>query len=317
MTRPARQGFVLLAVLWILVGVSVTALGLALLARRAARSAANRRDEIEALWIAEDCAQRVQAVMAQVLVPRAADAAGGPPAWRDLDRALAVAPLLAAPPVQPRGRCRTVLQPSGRAIDINTADAELLWRAFRQLGVPAGRADSLVDAVMDWRDADQVPRPHGAEEAWYVGQGRAPPRDGPFADIRELARVRGLEHVAGLDSMFGVDPGRIVLDRAPLAVIAALPGFSGEAVARVAEHRLRGAPVGDLLALGAELSPGARDAFLARYPDLVRLTTAEPEAWTLTVGASVGLSPITTVLEERFVRAGARAALVRRRTWVE
>ena len=41
-------------------------------------------------------------------------------------------------------------------------------------------------AVLDWRDPDNVPRPHGAEEAWYVGQGRAPPRNGPFADVREL-----------------------------------------------------------------------------------------------------------------------------------
>lgn len=324
-----RRGFVLLAVLWILVGVSVMGLGVVLVARRAVRSARNRRDETRIEWIAEDCAQRVLAVAAAGLQPNPSapgvntaaaddrDARMGAGVWRVLDTVIATAPLLREPPVMSRGRCRIALDPSGRAIDVNTADAELLGRAFQQLGVPVARVDSLVDAVLDWRDPDALPRAHGAEADWYVEQGRPPPRNAPFGDVRELSRVRGLEHVANLDSIFSVEPGGILLDRAPLRVIAALPGFTGEAVAQVAEHRARGVLVGDLLAFSAELSPSARSQLLARYQNLVRLTASEPEAWRLTVRARMTDSPITDVLELRLARAGTRVAMVRRRTWVQ
>jgi len=322
--RLRRSGFVLLAVLWVMLGAVAAGMGIAVMARRSAARSRSRRDETRAEWVVEDCAQRTLAVVADALAnsdtansARAAGMSGRSARWADLDTVLATSPVFADPPLLPSSRCRIALHPTGRAIDINTADDELLTRAFQRLGVPAVELDSLVDAVLDWRDPDNVPRPYGAEEAWYVGQGRAPPRNGPFANVRELRRVRGLEHVAGLDSMFGVDPDGIVLSRAPLTVIGALPGFTSEAVSRVAEHRARGAPIGDLLAFSAELSPVARDSLLARYQDLVRMLSPEPDAWILTVQGTVGLPPITTTLELRLARAGTRAAIVRRLTWVE
>jgi type II secretory pathway component PulK len=174
-----------------------------------------------------------------------------------------------------------------------------------------------VDALLDWRDADELPRQFGAERAWYVGQGRAPPRDGPLADPRELARVKGFERLAGLDSLLDVEPARVDLNHAPLAALAALPGFTEEALSRIAEQRLRGVPLADLLAFSATLSPGARAALLARYADLARLATTEPDAWILTSRAQQGEPPISAVLELRLVRAGTRAGVVRRRTWLE
>ena len=322
--RFRRSGFVLLAVLWVMLGALAAGMGIALMARREAAHARSRRNETRAEWVEEDCAQRALAVVADALANsdtvngiQAAAMRGRGARWADLDGVLATSPELADPPLLPSSRCRIGLHPTGRAIDINTADDELLTRAFQRLGVSPAVVDSLVDAVLDWRDPDNVPRPHGAEEAWYVGQGRAPPRNGPFANVLELHRVRGLEHLAGLDSMFGVDPDGIVLSRAPLSVVGALPGFTSEAVSRIAEHRVRGAPIGDLLAFSAELSPVARDSLRARYQDLVRMLSPEPDAWILTVQGTVGLPPITTTLELRLARAGTRAAIVRRLTWVE
>jgi hypothetical protein len=83
----------------------------------------------------------------------------------------------------------------------------------------------------------------------------------------------------------------------------------------MAERRARGIPVTDLLAFAGELSPAAWQALLARYPDLVRLTTTEPEAWILTARASAGVPAVTVVVEVRLARAGTRAAIVRRRVW--
>jgi len=315
MTPPRARGFVLLAVLWVMVGVGTIGLGLALLARRAVGVAHNRRAEAIAMWLAEDCASRAEAAIGAALDHRGGDTESSSEAaqatWSRLDAAVAASPLLSGTP------CDLTIRPTGTTIDINTADDSLLSRLFVALGSSATAADSLTDAILDWRDADDVPRPTGAESAWYRAQGRAPPRNASFADVRELASVRGFEVRTGLDSVLGVEADRILLSRAPLAVVAALPGFTSEAVARVADHRALGSPVPDIVSLGAELSPAGRSTLLANYPDVVRLTTSEPDAWLLMAHGTAGRPAVTFVLELRLVRAGNRAAVVRRRTWIQ
>lgn len=312
---PSNRGFVLLAVLWVMVGVSTVGFGLALLARRATGTSHNRRAAAVAMWLAEDCANRVEAAIGDALTHRAQDSARTTEvtlrSWSRLDQAVATSPFVGGAP------CGLAMRPAGTTIDVNTADDSLLVRLFVALGNAPVAADSLAAAIFDWRDGDDMARPAGAEASWYLAQGLMPPRNADLADVRELARIRGFAQLPGLDSVLGVEPYRIVLDRAPLAVIAALPGFTNEAVARVAEHREHSVPISDLLSLSAELSPAGRAAMLSDYPDLVRLTTAEPDAWLLTARGTAGTPPVTVVLELRLVRAGDRAAIVRRRTWIQ
>jgi general secretion pathway protein K len=175
----------------------------------------------------------------------------------------------------------------------------------------------VVDAILDWRDADDEPRPEGAERVWYAARQRPQPRNGPFANVRELTLVRGAASVPGLDTLLGTERARVSLNHAPLRVIAALPGFTREAVSLVAEHRARHSPIRNLLDFAAELSPGARDTLESHYGELVQLSTTIPDAWILTSRGSVGSPPITEAIELRLVLAGARAAIVRRRTWIE
>ncbi|HEY9478916.1 MAG TPA: hypothetical protein VIP79_02460 [Gemmatimonadaceae bacterium] len=313
--KVSRDGFVLLAVLWVMVGVSALGLALALSARGAIRAAENRRAETIAAWTAEGCAERARSVMEAVLDGGSANVgvhsfypqAG----WRTLDRTLAESALLSS------SGCAVSLRAAGSAIDVNTASDEMLHDFFIALDLPPERGDSLVDALLDWRDPDDLPRPSGAERAWYEKEGQVPPRNGPLQDARELASIRGFDAFTGLDSMLGVEPGRIDLGHAPLPVIAALPGFTSEAVSRVAEERLRGVPLTDILSLGARLSPSARSMLVSRYADLARLTVSEPDAWILTSRAHAGEPAIIAVAELRLVRAGSRAAIVRRRSWVE
>lgn len=314
MTRRER-GFVLLAVLWVIVGVTAVSLGMALLARGAAGAARNRQAATVAMWQAEDCASRAESVIGAALGSRRGDSAATADVlhrwWSNLDEAVsASAEFVDAP-------CTLSLRPTGTTIDINTATDSMLSRLFVALGDTPPTADSLADAILDWRDADDVPRLTGAESAWYRAQRREAPRNAPFADVRELSLVRGFERVANLDSVFGVQQDRLVLDRAPLAVIAALPGFTDEALAHVAEFRARGTQIPDLLSLGSQLSPAGRAALLAAYPDLLRMTTSEPDAWILTVRGAAGVPAVTVVVELRLVRAGDRAAIMRRRTWIQ
>lgn len=303
--RFAREGFALPAVLWVIVGVSAITLAGTVAARDSIATAQNRVDHARAAWRAEGCLEIARAAIAEGLAQ--SDQASA--AWAAVDSLLRASRDIAD------GGCATTARAAGTSIDVNTASAERLQAAFVALGTSDARADSLADALLDWRDGDDEARPEGAEAAWYRGQRRIVPRNAPIADVAELRRIRGFGELREADSALGIEPGRIPLARAPLTVIATLPGFGDEAVARLNELRARGQPPRDLLAFAASLSREARMALLARYPELAALVTTEPDAWILTSRASSGTRGVGATIEVRLVRAGTRAAIVRRRTW--
>ena len=301
----ARGGFVLLAVLWVLVGLASLGLALSLVGRDAVGATQNRMILTRAHWLAEGCVNVVRAVAAEALADR--EHANG--AWRTLDELVSSSPLVTGL------GCELTMQPAGVTMDVNSAGAEQLRRTFMALHVMPLSADSLVDAILDWRDPDDESRPSGAERAWYEQQRRFAPRNGPIQDVRELSRVRGLDQLSGLDSVFGVDGGRVSLAGAPRAVLMSLPGFGEELVRRIIDLRERRALPADLLTLAGALSPSARDSLAARYAEVVALVTIDPDAWVVTARARDGASPAIATVEVRLARAGARAATIRHRSW--
>jgi DNA uptake protein ComE-like DNA-binding protein len=270
-----RGGFALLAALWVTVTLSAMALAGLLVARGVTNGSRNRIALMRGQWRAEDCLARARAVIDAALNGRVAGS------WATLDRAVATAPAVTD------AACDVTLVPAGIAVDLNVVDREQLLAVLRVVGVGEPRADSMADAVLDWRVAD-----------------------GPFADVRELRRARGFEDLPDslLYAVFTAEPGRIVWARASLAVIASLPGIGEEALARIAERRSRGVAVVDLNALLGDLSPGARALLTSRYSDLTRLTTDQPDAWVCTARGG------GYAVEVRLAQAGSRAAIVRRRT---
>ncbi len=311
MRSPLRRrddGFALLAVLWVMVGVSVLAMAAQLAARESVAAATNRAELAAAAWRAEGCVERARAAVSAAL-RMARDEGPSAPTWNWLDRVVVESPLTAG--------CDLRMRAAGAALDANAADGETLRRFFAALGESTAAADSLADALLDWRDPDAEPRPSGAEREWYRAAGRRAPRDGPLADARELARVRGFERFAALDAPLAVEPGRVPLNQAPLPVLAALPGVGPEALARVEGMRFRGELVAEPAALAAGLSPAAEAEFLRNFPELSMLATAAPDAWVIVALAREGTPPVTAAHEVRLVRAGERAAVVRRRTWIQ
>ncbi|HEX2780179.1 MAG TPA: hypothetical protein VHM30_11815 [Gemmatimonadaceae bacterium] len=301
--RPrARRGFALLAVLWVIVGLGLLYTMAVVAARESVATAQYRVSHSRAAWRAEGCAELARAASGEAML----DERTATLAWRMLDSVV-------APALLPDMQCAVELRASGTTLDANRADESRLEALLRAAGVDSAGADSLADAILDWRDADDEPRPNGAERWWYRAAGKLAPRNGAFADAAELRLVRGLAGVSGIDTLLGVDAGRVELARAPPAVVASLPGFGDEAVARLAELRFRGEEPRELLALSAALSPGAREAMLARYSELSQLVTPEPDAWTLVARATDG-GGATAEVELRLVRAGSRIAIVRRRT---
>lgn len=74
-------------------------------------------------------------------------------------------------------------------VDLNAAPPELLAALFQAVGVRPTEARALADRVVDWRDADAVKRPSGAELEDYARAGRPGPGNRPFSHVAELAQV--------------------------------------------------------------------------------------------------------------------------------
>jgi general secretion pathway protein K len=301
-----RSGFAMITVLWVMTVASFMAAAAALAGRNAVNATRNRTQLERAFWLAQGCAARVQSAIDDTL--RAAETfEDAAQTWRVLDRA--VLPIARTNPAD----CTVTLEAAGTRVDVNAASDEMIGALLRTLGYGQD-AGSLVDALADWRDTDDVQRPSGAEREWYVAAGREVPRNGPLADIHELARVRGFEDIARFDSVLSAEPGRVSLATASVPVLLAVPGFTSETAERIVELRDAGSPVPDVLSLLDDLSPSSADAIMSRYSDIVRVTTPDPDAWILTVRGSSGYPPSTVVLDRRLVRTGKRCVVARTRS---
>jgi general secretion pathway protein K len=301
MTR-SRDGFALMAVLWVLAIAATVGLLLARSGRDAVGAARNRVSLRRAAWIAEGCAERARAAIDATLTD-----VGRADAWRTLDVSAR-----GALPVE----CNVTLHPDDTRLDVNTITDEALRHLLREMGISAQTTDSLVDARADWCDADDTARELGAERDWYRKAGMTEPRNGPLASIDELTLVRGFAAIPQLDSVLAVNPGRIWLERAPAPVLAVLPGFTSEAVAALVALRTRpDMPPIDIGTVAANVSPEARRALFAHFQELATIVTNEPDAWVLTSRATSGQPAVESIYEIRLVRSGTRAAIVRRREW--
>lgn len=307
-SRVRRRGYALIAVLWVMVGVAALGVELSFTSRSAITAAQNRVDLLRAQWRAESCVESARSVIDEALgVERTGLAPATVSAWQRLDAIIAESPLMTG--------CDLSMRPSGTTIDVNTESIALVRAALVSDGIVHERADSLADALADWRDGDDVARSRGAERAWYAQHHRPLPANAPIASIEELARVRGFETLSGLDTLLGTEADRIWLARAPRAVLRALPGLGDEAAVRILELRRGGTRTFDLSTLAALLSPASRAALLAHFAELTQRTTASPDAWTIVSRAAAGPRYLTASLEVRVVNAGARAAIVRRTCW--
>jgi general secretion pathway protein K len=115
------------------------------------------------------------------------------------ERALAGEPDTLASPLAPElleqslggGRVRIAIEDAARRLDLGAPE---LAPAVSRLLEAAGLAPGLGDALADWIDADDAPRPRGAERDWYLG--RRPvllPPNAPLGSVSELALVRGFD----------------------------------------------------------------------------------------------------------------------------
>lgn len=85
-----------------------------------------------------------------------------------------------------------LISESGK-VDINAADEQALQNLLRNAPVTQQDQNSLVDAILDWRDSDDMIHLNGAEKNEYAKAGfNYQPSNKPFKSIEELQWVMGM-----------------------------------------------------------------------------------------------------------------------------
>lgn len=285
MRRRRRRGFALIAVLWVIAVLAVLAVEVQVSARLGRDAAYNLRGVTRARWAARAGLARALELLDRRVV---ANVAG-------IDLAANGESVLPSFEVDLDGtRVRVVTMDARARIHLNRAGDVELQRFLEALGLATAAADSLADALLDWRDGDGSRRPRGAEAEDYRAA-RSPSRPGnaPFDAVEELGAVRGmtgdrLRLVTRFATVIG--DGRVNVNSASIPVLRSLPGIGLAEAQAIARRRYR-APIRNVFELVESVPPDSRrrlqegmGALLQRVSfaprDLEVVVTARPEGGT-------------------------------------
>lgn len=302
-----RRGSALLTVL----GAVLTATMIAMLTQRTVltslRASRNRVAADQGRWNAEDCLSRVRAAWHDAVMRDSAQAA-----WSRFDSVVAASPL-----VRVFDRCSARLRATGSRIDVNAVDDSVLRALFEVLGASTIRAESLAAAVLDWTDADDMPRTAGAERDWYVARGLPEPSNSPIHSKGELQLIRGLEDSTFWSDALDVLPGRISLKNAPSEVLRSLPGSSEQFAKMILRQRDAGSLSTDLSLIAEALYPADRAHLWAGMDGLTGMTAIEPDSWVVESRGWASGDGVIVTLEVLLARSGVGTRVIRRREWLE
>lgn len=223
--RLHQQGVALLIVLWVLVLLSIVSGTLALLARAENLEARTLFDDSRARMGALAGIQRAVYEMRNPELETKWIPDGRPYVFNLGDMEISVA----------------LTDETGK-IDLNSASEEIKLNLFMGHGLDIVAAQALVDAIEDWRDADEFVRPAGAEADEYASAGLpwAPP-NAAFATVEELQQVLGMtyELYTRVEPAITVFSGRGDINPAfaPLEAMLSIPDLDASAITSIIEQR--------------------------------------------------------------------------------
>ncbi len=131
------------------------------------------------------------------------------------------------------GRVRTYVEDEAGKIDLNKAGPELFDDLLVSLGLPDEQRESLVEAMLDFRDADNLNRLKGLEEEVYSELGLDyGPKNAPFDTVEELLQLPGMSTklFKKLRKAITVHSGlkEVNLTLAPMSVLRIVPNQDPE-----------------------------------------------------------------------------------------
>lgn len=228
--RSRQRGLALILVLWVLSLMTIMAGSFALSTQREATLLSHAHERAKAVALA-DGAIYYTMLMLSLPDPKQRWRADGTPYSWNLDGA--------------RVRIR-ILDEAGK-IDLNAAQEPTLRTVFKLVLGDEDRAQRLADAILDWRDGDELKRPYGAEASDYeAAESRNRPQNRNFLVMEELRGVLGMTPelyrllqpwVTLYSGQDGLNPAK-----ASREVLTVLAGGDSGAVASFIEQRQSGAP---------------------------------------------------------------------------
>jgi general secretion pathway protein K len=269
----ARDGFIIVAVLWILAALAALATIYSIYIKSSAWSVSVMDDELQAEALVS---ASLELTAYQLAVPKDAQSATDTQRQSDSQRATdSQRPPDAQRTTDPQrptrgqfgfrlGRANVLVNFISEAarIDLNAAPKAMIAGLFAALGAPGEDADRYADRVIGWRETPK--RSDQADEAsLYRSSGLTyQPRGAPFAHVNELWLVQGLPPalVARALPFVTVYSGKADINvfDAPPELIGALPGMTPLRAAAFLNQRETAPRDKDSLArlLGGDL-PGA------------------------------------------------------------
>jgi general secretion pathway protein K len=263
-SHAKQRGIALIVVLWLTVLITVIGSSFAYSMRSEALAARNTMSLAQARAAADGAVERTAFELSRARVsPDAWSADGQPHTFSDGDIAVT-----------------SVAYDESARIDLNSASEPLLKGLLQQVGgLDADSAQRQLDAIIDWRDADDLKRPNGAEAPDYQAAGsKYVPTNSPFESVGELQRVLGMTpelmaRLAGTLTVYSRQQ-RINPVTASRSVLLALPNVTAEQVdtyiaARdeALKNRLAVPPFPQALGFATGAAPIWRIRVLARTPD--------------------------------------------------
>lgn len=226
-----QRGMALVIVLWVLSLMTIMAGSFALSTQRETAVLHHAHERARALALAEGA---VYYAMLMLNLPDQTlrwKADGRPYSW------------------DPKGtKIRVRIQDESGKIDINVAQETTLKSAFRLIGLGDDQATAVTDAILDWRDADDIKRPNGAELPEYEARKmNSPPQNRQFLVMDEVQGIIGIspELFKKIQTWFTLYSGIDGLDpsKASEELLPALTGNDPAVIQSVLRQRKDNLPV--------------------------------------------------------------------------
>jgi len=253
----------LLAALWLVVAIAAVALQFSLEARerRTIGILTSERGAQRGLALGALALVRSQIDYSLRSVPTNVSQNSAINNLRSLDPLLDVAQRYAGPVLVDSIPVDVAAVDLGAKLNINQASEPQLQAFFSFLLKDYSLSTHLAQTIMDWRDADTLPRPSGAEVAAYIkAEQLAIPTNGQFRDVDDLRNVLGItpEIFAEVSPYFTVrGDGTINLNTAPVPVLRAIPGMTDQLVNTIVMMRSQGRRITSTDAIRLAMGGGA------------------------------------------------------------
>ena len=251
--RPLERGFALLIVLWIFIVLFALGAEFAQGMRQDATSTLNFADETQSYYLATAAANLT---FFQALRARDDATLGLSQSETDSNTAPVIRPdgrwqqqVLWGAPVSVR------VTDEGGKLPVNRMDETMLTQVMTNLGVPPDPAADVVDGILDWRDADDDHRLHGAESDYYLSLPKPyAAKNAPLDSLEELLMIKGITpelyyghndaFPIGLVDIFSVFNERRQLNvrTAPPEVLQVFFALDNDELAQILDTRENSAP---------------------------------------------------------------------------